>query len=225
MQKIFSILVLASVAFCPVQAVRIKPSMKYNKEATQKLQEKLNSIKSDTEVITSDFLKVADQLITQGADPNIYGGRGVPAYDAIQGFIGTEYKAFLSYLVSGSDQIQNPDIALIEKVTKNALDHGANPNADVRSGPGPKHGNDTIFGYATIFGLPIQVRLLIEYGADVSAKDADSGETARTILEGIIKREKEELSDLPQAFMSKQQEDIARMEQIQDILKAAEQKK
>jgi len=215
MNKIFSILLLAGIIPQFTYTIDTKKRI-YRKEVTQKLQEKLDSVKSDVEIINPDFLRVVDQLITEGADPNISGGVGVPAYHAEHGFIGINKNTLLYHLIRGADRIHNPDEALIEKVTKNALAHGADPNA--------------VFEAAVVFGLPGQVQSLIEYGADVSSKNPDSDEPALTILERIINREKEEVSQMianqvHQSFILKQQADIARMEQIRDILKAAEQKK
>lgn len=215
MNKIFSILLFAGIIPQFTYTIDTKKRI-YRQEATQKLQEKLDTVKSDSDIIKPDFLRVVDQLITEGANPNISGGVGVPAYHAEHGFIEINKNTLLYHLVSGADRIHNPDEALIEKVTKNALAHRADPN--------------TVFEHAVVFGLPGQVQSLIEYGADVLSKNPDSGETSLTILERIINREKEEISQMVsnqvhQSFISKQQADIARMEQIRDILKAAEQKK
>src|SRR5579863_4848072 len=75
MNRLFSILVIAGMAIGSSQAAGVKQPIQYNKEATQKLQQKLNSLGSDPDYKVLDnleFFKAIDQLILQGADPNTY---------------------------------------------------------------------------------------------------------------------------------------------------------
>jgi hypothetical protein len=175
----------------------------YNQEATQKLQAKIDSITNGNGFVVAQVLKTIDELINQGADPNIDHSATMAPFEPI-----------LSYLSVGS---RADDIVLVEKVTENLLERGANPNFKDSAG-------NSILQNATLYGTARQVQLLIEYGADVSVKNG-SGKSIMEALDAAIADEKSRLERLTQTMIPRAQDHIKRLEQLLEILKTAEQKK
>ena len=218
MHKILSILFISSIAIGSVQAATTKQQAQYNAEATQKLQQKINFMEDRIELLTPEFLTTINALIDQGADPNIghtlvFGGEKI-------------FSPLLDELVTGPglvERYKNLDVALMERVTKNALEHGADPNAqDYRGG----YFGKSVLGQAIKRGSPAQVQMLLDYGATLSGIQTRRGDTPEIVLERDIMIGKEALQREkdPSAHL-RTQNDIVRMEQILDILKTAAQKK
>ena|ERR1700722_11795798 len=200
MNKILSVLILANITAGTIQAVEVKQSMKYNKEATQQLQEKLNAMKSETEFATAEFLTSVDQLILQGADPNI----------ASQ----IDKSVSLMHLLFGVPILNKQvNLPMLEDILTNAFKHGA--KLDISG-----EVSDNILHYAIFQGSPVMIKIAIASGANASAKDAQ-GDTPLTHVERMIKQ----FDEWPKEEKQKLQDTIHRFKKIRELLKTAEQKK
>lgn len=226
MKQVLSIFILAGMAPQFAQAVEVRQPMPYNQEATQKLQKKIDSMEHAIQLLTPEFLTVINDRITQGADPNI-GYTAVIPLEKDGGEVGNKkiFAPLLCYLVMGPAlaDLRKLDLTLIEKVTKNALEHGADPNTqDSLSGRFGK----SVLGEAIHRGSPAQVQMLLDYGATLSGVVTRRGDTPEIVLERDIMIAKDALprEKNPSARL-RTQNDIRRAEQILDILKKATQQK
>jgi hypothetical protein len=226
--RAFSILIISGMAIGSIQAAEVKQPIQYNKEATQKLQEKIHSMETGAQLLTSEFLTIIDKLITEGADPNIGYAVELETYDYTKDVAGPNKKIFsplLGYLVIGPALVglhKNLDLALIETVTKNALKHGADPNTqDDMAGLFGK----SVLGEAIHRGSPAQVQMLLDHGATLSGIQTRRGDIPEVVLARDIMILKDALphEKNPSAYL-RTQNDIRRSEQILNILKAAQRK-
>jgi len=198
MKKIFSVLILVSIAPWPTQAYGVNQSMQYNQEATQKLKSAINALKAEEEVGSIEFLKTVDTLVTQGADPNV-GREGAP-------------DGLLIFLVSAPMFNKNLDRALQEKVVKNVLEHGANPNIS--------SDRASAMHYAIGAGSSgAVIKLLIEHGVNLSEK-SKFGKTPLEMVESDLQEQKDGLEYLQHKTVPNTQKNITRMRQILDTIKS-----
>jgi ankyrin repeat protein len=224
MNKIFSVFILAGIASCSARAAELKKAVQYNHEATQKLQGTINSMAIGIQLLTPELLRAINALIDQGADPNI--GHTVELETDVAESNKKVFSPLLCYLVIGPALVgiyKDLDLALMETVTKNALEHGADPNTqDDMAG----YFGTSVLGEAIHRGSPAQVKILLEHGATLSGIRTSRGDTPEVVLARDIMILKDALPHEKNPYARLRAEnDITRMEQILDILKTAQQKK
>lgn len=218
MNQIFSTLIFAGIIPWSAQAVEVKQPVQYNPEATQKLQEKINSIKFPEEyakIGSVEFLKSVDELLSQGADPNVT--REIDKNDTLVALLfGVPFVYIYSY-----DQMHPTtstlNFSVLEKTIKYSLERGA--RLDIQGDKGAKN-----LHLAVTMGTPTMVKLIVDHGVDITQKN-NEGSTVLTALERDIQETKDELSTMSESDRFSVQKNLTRMEQIRDILRTAEQKK
>jgi|GEM_PF-1751198 len=188
------------------RAKMIKPTAGYNQQATQQLQEKLSTLKSD-EDINSEFLKAVIQFIEKGANPNIT----LP---------GVSDGWLLLVLLKVPYQNADIDFALLEKAIGSALRAGANPNVRDGEDSATATSGDTALGYAIEYGSANMVKLFIEYGSDPLVKDR-SNRNYITRLEQQLKEQNEWLQRMTQKDVSDLQKKIRHLQQVRDVIQQA----
>jgi ankyrin repeat protein len=207
MKRVISFFFLASIAVCYAHAADVKKPVQYNKEATLKLQEKLNPINSLETIINAaniEFLKSVDQLLTQGADPNI--ARAQDTEDTLIVLL------FGLRVFNGNQSF----LTFHEQTVQHALERGA--KVDIKGDKG-----NGLLRTAIVIGNPALVTLLIDHGADVTQKD-EEGNTPLQHTEKVLQVFNENfMSDLK--TNPKLEKSLQNFEKIRDILKAAEQRK
>src|ERR1700722_12899747 len=202
--------ILLSIATLSVQAAEVKQPMQYNQEATQKLQQKLNTLGSDPDKILADieFFKTMDQLILQGADPNTYREHDKDN-DKNTTATALLFAAPLMLKLLG----KNVDYPLVESMIKHALERGG--SMDQKGDRG-----DKVLRAVIAYGSANMVKLAIEYGADMTQKDED-GDTPLMATEKGIQQLKGGLKELKEVAQPQLQKDIGRLEQIRQVLNTA----
>lgn len=120
---------------------------KYNAEATEKLQQKLDKELKSPQDITPVYLKSVDKLMQEGADPNII----LKSDDST--------KSVELIVVLATMPALGVDKDSVEQVVKSALSYGANPNAIE-----PESGGKAIF-FAAIHGSLGMVKAFLDHGA------------------------------------------------------------
>lgn len=205
MKKMLSILILAGIV--PWSALaEVKQAIQYNAEATQKLQERLNTITQEKDIATLAMLKSIDQLIAQGANPNTAPERNKEQPLVVLLFM-------VPYL--------NKDInaSMVESIIKNALDKGA--HLDLQG----EKGDQLLRFIITMVESPAMVKLAIEYGADFTHKNAQHGNTLLESIDEGIQNMKNSIKRIQEVDLPMLQKGLQRYDQVRDILKAAAQKK
>lgn len=202
--------VLSIVTNCFLVAAPIQQAIQYNREATQALQNKLNTIQTEEDIANNQILSSIDQLITQGADPNL-----APKSNPEQPLVILLFTLPAQISNNKNSLINEP---MIEKIIKNALANGAHMNLDAQ-----KSSQLLTFIMSTAES-PSFMQLAIDYGASVSLK-MESGDTPLMVAEKTIALNKDTLKRIQDIDIPMLQKSTLRFEKIRDILKAAEQKK
>ena|ERR1700722_13996654 len=205
MNKIFSTFILAGIAPWSAQAAEVKKRI-YREEATQNLQVKLNTISSEKDIATIEMLTAIDNLLTEGADPNI-----APE--------GNKEQPLVVLLFTVLDINKNIPSAIVENIIKKAVDKGA--HLDLKGEKGDK----LLRFIITTGGSPAMVKLAIDYGADSTYKNTNFGKTPLMSIEQGIQNSKDAIKRMQEVDIPMHQKGVERFETIRDILKAAEQKK
>lgn len=170
----------------------------YNAEATRKLQETILTSESN-DLTKATFLKSLEQLIKDGADPNMI-------VKAKEGATSGPLMILLAQLSYDS----KIDFSVLENLINTALSNGA--HVDVTD---PDSGNTTLF-YTIVNGSPGMIKLLLDHGADLSRKNK-GGEDVANYAKKQLDHKKGQLErykkDIPRT-----EKEIERLQKIITIL-------
>ncbi len=187
---------------------KLKPiTTSYSNEATQKLQEKLNAIESEEDFTKPLFLKEIDQLIKAGANPNL----SLQLKHKNQFGQDTVVDAIIRFLVRGPYFNENVDFALLENVVETALSHGAKTMVYDLEDENP------LLFHAIAIDSPGIVKLLVDYGADLSYKN-DKGNAAIDHAKEQLNLKKTLLEQYKTRDTTDVKKDIDRWQKIVDVI-------
>jgi hypothetical protein len=176
-------------------ARQIKVTRQYNPEATQKLQEKMNTFEPNQ--VDAAYLKDIDQLIKSGANPNV----------KLKSRSSSETLDLILMIVSIPFAPDNKiDFAAVEAVLMSALENGANVSAVDPEGR-------TILAYAIEEGSPNMVKLILDHGAKSDPKSNNDTNFVDHLKERI-ENERESIENMKKSIPKRQQ----RMDRLQNNL-------